>query len=36
MNKQEWVDKINEILTHSEHFITSVPAREFFSFGFCL
>tara|TARA_B110000858_G_C17730739_1_gene439976 strand:- start:358 stop:810 length:453 start_codon:yes stop_codon:yes gene_type:complete len=26
MNKQEWVDKINEIFTHSEHFITSLPA----------
>ncbi len=26
MNKQEWVDKINDILTQQDHFITSIPA----------
>jgi len=26
MNKQEWIDRITEILSHSDYFITAVPA----------
>lgn len=34
MNKQDWVDKINEIFVHSDHFITSLPAVNSLSLVF--
>ena len=34
MNKQEWVDRINEILTHNEYFVTSIPAMNSVSLVF--